>query len=105
MKTYYKIIELKDGILPKFLYHGVNKSKSITVGNWYTADEKMVKDGSSYEYKSGFHVFNNVGTATKYLKKFRDESKFRVIVEVNCKNVRRKGPRTEVLLARQIKFV
>lgn len=101
--TYYKIVELK-GTQLRFLYHGVNKSKEIEKDKIYEADVKWVRDGSSYPYKSGFHVFDNRETAEKYLKKFKDMSKKRIIVPVSCGGVRSKGPRTEVLLAEKIKF-
>jgi hypothetical protein len=104
-EIYYKIVEVKNHRY-RFLFHGVNKSKNIIIGKWYTATVKIVRDGSSYPYKSGFHFFNDYETAEKYLKKFKNQdNKMIAVVEIDVVSARPKGPRTEVWLTEKIKFI
>lgn len=102
MKTYYKIIDIKNGN-PYFLYHGVNGSKRITTEKWISAETKWVRDGSNQElYMSGFHVFKDLTYTMKYLKKFKKANK--AIIQVQCKGIRTKSTNEHVLLVDKIKF-
>lgn len=103
MKTYYKIVEVKNNEL-FFLYHGVEKKRKIKTNKWLTAVERPVKDGRSYEYLSGFHFFPTIDIAKKYLGLFRKPRDLK-IVEVKVQKIRQKNPNTEVLLASKIKFI
>jgi hypothetical protein len=70
MKTYYKIMDYsKDG--PKTLFHANNGSKIIPMKEWIEATRyEMVTDGSSStQYMSGWHVFESLEEAKKYLFK------------------------------------
>ena len=99
----YKIVEkTSDGI--RFIYHGVDRNKNIPIGKWLTAKEAITRDGSSYEYLSGFHFFDTIELARYYLSRFKKKEN-KIIVEVEVKKIRNKGKRTKVKLARYIKFM
>lgn len=103
MKKAFKIIENKNGQF-RFIYHGINGDKNIEKNKWLKAIEKITRDGSSYDYLSGFHFFETETIAQKYFKKFKNK-KNKIIVPVEVKKIRKKGPNTEVKLASFIKFV
>lgn len=99
----YKIIEFKDDAM-RFIYHGISGNKKIEKNKWLKANEVLTKDGSSYEYISGFHFFDTTEIAQKYFNKFKNKNN-KMIVPVQVKNIRKKGPNTQVKLARYIKFI
>jgi hypothetical protein len=76
-----KIIEIVDGT-PKFMFCGLNGSRTLTLNRWLHAEEKLVKDGRGTEYLSGFHILNgDIEEAKQYIKRFKNlENKFLVSV-------------------------
>lgn len=53
----WRLFEEKNGELHT-LFHGVNGSRHIPIGQWITAETKPVYDGSNKRsYLAGFHVF------------------------------------------------
>jgi len=66
-----KIVEEDDAGQIKTLFHGVQGSKVMKIGEWITADKKMVRDGTSNTwYLSGFHVLPSREKCEKYLTRF-----------------------------------
>lgn len=104
-KVYYKIVNVKDDTL-RFLFHGVDNSKTIEPNKWYVADKKMVIDGTNgTQYLSGFHILETIEEAEKYLTNFSTTDNKR-IVEVLAKDIRKKEhSRSEVFLADEILFL
>jgi|GEM_PF-2988258 hypothetical protein len=82
-KTGYRILDL-DWNTNTFrtLFHAVNGSRVIRTGKFIKADNKLVTDGKSTQYMSGFHVFKNLDDCLKYSRKFGKRDK-RVVVEVD----------------------
>ena len=76
MKEYYKIMNYSSKG-PMTLYHANNGSRIIKMKEWiYASKFEDVRDGSSGTiYKSGWHVFDELDEAKKYL-----ESKFTNLV-------------------------
>lgn len=81
MKKAYKIVEKVDGKV-KTLFHGLNGSRTLPIGEWLTADMKEVKDGTSKNsYTSGWHVLPTVEDCKNYLTKFKNRLDCLIIVE------------------------
>ena len=109
---YYKIIDLVEST-PKFLYHGLysldyyhcKRSRDIVWNKWLTSENRFVKDGTKGRfYHAGFHIFKNLRSAKKYLKKFKKPHK--KIAIVNCRDIRPKmHSNSDVYLSEQIKFI
>ena len=88
----------------KTLFHGVNGTRTIKVGVWTKAVEKMVTDGSSQtKYLSGYHVLLNKEEAYDYLKAFTKRLEKLKVIEVFVKEIRPKEhSRSPVFLAREM---
>ena len=100
--TWYKIVDDHDGIL-KTLFHGVNRSKVLTLNKWLQAEIKDVRDGSCQKtYKSGFHILPSYKEAADYLTRFTYTDK-KKIVKCRAKNIWPKThSRSDVHLAEYI---
>ena len=67
----WKIVELDNYGIIRSLFHGLNGSRIMQIGEWLPADKKLVKDGTSKtSYLSGWHVLEHYGDARAYLDKF-----------------------------------
>lgn len=100
----YKIVDWADG--PRTLFHGVEGSKSLAVGEWITAVKKMVTDGPrQHPYLSGFHVMPDLQSCIDYLRKFRNVDP-KAVMTCEVRGLREKpqasGP---VFLADKIKLL
>ena len=99
----YKIVEEKDAGLFT-LYHGVNGSRRLPIGEWLEADERLVVDGSGQTpYLSGFHVFTTQSAAERYLPRFTAERSLE-IVRVEVGETRPKPTNGDVLLAAKMRI-
>jgi len=100
--TWYKIVDDHNGIL-KTLFHGVNRSKTLTLNKWLKAEIKDVRDGSCQKtYKSGFHILKTYEECKEYLKRFTHIDK-KKIVKCKAMNVWSKThSRSNVYLAEYI---
>ena len=91
-----------DGKAYKTLFHGVNGSRTIPFNVWIKADRKWAGEGGT-KYWTGFHVILNVENCGKYIKRFKDKKKTRVIVKCLAKNLRPKeSSKGLVFLAEEI---
>lgn len=85
--TCFKIMDLgNDGKSFKTLFHGINGSKTIPFDTWIKADKKWAGEGGK-KYWTGFHVILSRENCEKYLKKFTDNTKKRVIVKCLARNL------------------
>ena len=104
---YYKIVD-KINDEYKVLFHGINGSKKLKVGEWIRADLKMVTDGDlkrSTKYLSGWHIMETSEQAESYLSRFTN-TKNKAIIKCEAKNIWKKehSPHN-VYLAGYIKIV
>ena len=77
----YRLCRDKDGE-PYTLFHGVNGSRKLSLGEWIEAEQKMVHDGSAgTPYLSGFHVMPEIPDINRLLRLFKNLDDL-VIVEV-----------------------
>lgn len=90
------------------LFHAVDGSRVLPVGEWLTAKVKPVTDGSkktAKEYLSGFHVLEDLDECRHFTKKFRAP---RDLVIVKCEI---EGNRTKdhspanIILADRMKLI
>jgi hypothetical protein len=103
MRIWYKIVDIDEDGNIKTLYHGVNKSRILRIGQWLEAEKKMVRDGSCQtRYESAFHVLPSYEECIKYLRKFKRLDQKR-IVTCKAKKVRaKKHSKADVFLAEKI---
>ncbi len=82
---WYKIVDKdKDGNF-KTLFHGIDGSRIIPVGEWVKSEQKIVSDGSTgTKYKSGWHIILDYDECREYLSKFTANIE-RTIVRVKIK--------------------
>lgn len=101
--TWYKIVELDKNNNIKTLFHGINKSRILKVGEWLKAELKMVKDGTSKtEYLSGWHIAPTYEECKNYLGFFKHQHN-KIIVSCKAKNVWPKShSRSNIFLAEHI---
>lgn len=99
----YKIMELAaDGKSYRTLFHGVNGSRIIPFDTWMKAEIKWGGEGGK-KYWTGFHVLLNQEKCERYLKRFSQSKKTRVIVKCIAKNLRPKeSSRGMVFLADEL---
>ena len=103
----YRICERKgDKVLT--LFHSLNGTRVLPIGEWLTADTKIVSDGSrktSKEYISGFHLIEDPNECREFIKKFRKPRDF-VMVECEVEETHPKShSRHNVLLAKKMKLI
>jgi hypothetical protein len=103
----YRICERKDEKLLT-LFHGLNGTRTLPVGEWLKADVKLVCDGTrktSTEYMSGFHLLPTMDECRDFARKFTKERDL-VMVECEVKGIRRKehSP-SNVLLVDNMKLI
>ena len=100
--TLYKIVDRINSEY-YFLYHGMCGSKKIMPNYTYTAEQKMVRDGSGQaHYLSGVHAFSTKEAAEIYIKKFRKPNK--VILEIEADTIRRKSIHSLAVLSDTVNF-
>ena len=88
--TMYRIMEVKNGE-PYTLFHGVNGSRKVRVGQWITAEKKTVHDGTNgTPYTSGFHCMGSFYACLKYLRKFTSARELG-IYQIDAKNIYEKA--------------
>lgn len=105
--AYYKIVRKGDGDTIRFLFHGVNGSRTIPKNEWLYAKQKKVQDGNNGTfYRSGFHVFTSREGAEKYLDLFKT-SEDKKVVKCEVEDIWHKehSRSDEVRLASAIKVV
>ena len=87
----------------KTLFHAVNGSRVIPVDQWLKAERKLVSDGKSTKYVSGFHVFKDPQTCHKYSLKFKHRRNRRmVLIHFTGNRIKSHSP-SRVILADQMK--
>lgn len=103
MQDYYKIVEIDKKGNIKTLFHGVNRSRILSLNTWLDADMKFVKDGTSKtEYLSGWHILKSPQECRDYLEFFKHKNNKR-IVKCKAKNIWPKShSRKPVFLAEKI---
>lgn len=104
-ETCFKIVDLSPDGTYSLLMHGVNRSKLLPFNTWIKAERKWAGEGG-LKYWTGFHVLKSEEACLKYMKKFRDKTKARVIIKVLAKGLTPK-PRTKVgvFLAKELKVI
>jgi len=104
---WYKIVDKDKKGNYKALFHGIEGSRIIPVGEWVKSEQKLVSDGSSgTKYKSGWHIMIDYDECQKYLSKFTAKTE-RVIVMVDVKGKiwpKEHSP-SNVYLCEQIKII
>jgi len=103
----FRIVELDASGRMKTLFHGIQGSRLIEAGKWYTADEKQVTDGSSKtSYISGFNVLKSREECEAYLERFDQSKRTLAIVPCEVREVRPKShSKSNVFLARKLKVL
>jgi len=82
---WYKIVDKDKKGNFKALFHGIEGSRIIPVGEWVKSEQKLVSDGSSgTKYKSGWHIMIDYDECSEYLSKFTADIE-RVIVKVKIR--------------------
>ena len=66
----------------KTLFHSVNGSRVLPRGRFIEAERRVVSDGNSTKYWSGFHVFTDLENCLKYAKRFGKRTQ-RVVVNIH----------------------
>lgn len=98
----YKIVNY---VIPdeyEILFHGINGTRKIPLDTWLKADRKWAGEGGQ-KYWTGFHVFLTEYIAEKYLERFTDKKKTRVVVHCYAKGIRPKeSSRGNVFLAKEL---
>lgn len=83
---WYKIVDRDKHGNFKTLFHGIDGTRIIPVGEWIRSVRELVTDGSKgTPYESGWHVMMNLDECRKYLSRFTAKNVERIIVEVDVK--------------------
>jgi hypothetical protein len=105
----YRVFEVvKDkhtgAMLARSLFHGTDRSRTIPLNQWVSADIKQVRDGSGNNYyTSGFHVFFDIGAAYYFFNHSLKKHDNRFVVHCYVRGeVRLKSLRSHTWLAEQI---
>ena len=88
----YKVFDVhpKEGV-PQFIFHGVNKSRTMPFNMWLEAEKKWVTDGScSTKYLSGFHVFPDEESIREWCRTVTNIEN-RAVAKVSVKGKRNKS--------------
>ena len=95
----FKVLDLKDD-KPLFIFHGVNRTRTVPRNEWIEAERKFVTDGScSTEYLSGFHIFPDHDAIKQWCKSVKNIDN-RVVVKVDMRETRPKShSKHDVILA------
>jgi len=101
VRSMYKLFELTPEGEVKTLFHGVNGSRSMQVGEMYHSERKEVSDGTNgTRYTSGFHCLPTFKDASSYRRRFTALHRTIAIFEVAAFNTRPKAhSRDPVFLA------
>lgn len=98
----YKIVELDPKKGYKTLFHGIKGCRFLPLNVWIKSERKWAGEGRT-KYWTGFHVILDKEICVKYLKRFTDKNKRRVIVKCLVKDLRpKKSSRGNVFLAKEI---
>jgi hypothetical protein len=104
----YRICERNNSGELLTLFHGVNGSRKMDQGVWYSADIKPVRDGDPKRaklYTSGFHFLFTYEECQDYLSRFTAPRDL-VVVECEVEGVRQKHhSRSNVWLADKMKLI
>lgn len=102
----WRLFEVKNGEFYT-LFHSVNGSRKIPIGQWITAKQGIVQDGSGQKkrrYRAGFHVFDSYETIESFKKKFTMPRELHAVeVEVDG-NIRKKPTNNSVLLVSKMRI-
>jgi len=92
-KLAYKAFRQDKEAVLRFLFHGLEGSRTVPLNRWLKAKKRRVKDGTSkHKYLSGFHVFVD----RQAMSRFGKLTKFKYpILPVLVRGLRPK-PRTSV---------
>ena len=83
----YKIFDVGNNEDLKFLFHGLNRSRTVVLDEWLKAKKIKGRDGAGNTYyTTGFHFFKTFSEAEKWPGTMNN----RRIVKVLVKNVRSK---------------
>ena len=81
MRKAYRLVEKTDKGY-KTLFHGINKSRFLPVGEWIRSEQKQVKDGTKGKYyESGWHVMENLEECQKFMSSRFKAPRELVVVE------------------------
>ena len=102
---FYKIIDIGDKGELKTLFHGLNGSRVLPMGEWLESETKLVKDGTSKtEYLSGWHITKTFKEAIDYLEAFKNLDR-KAIVECYADEIRpKKHSRSNIFLSKWLKI-
>jgi len=79
---FYKIVEKDKAGNFRMLFHGLNRSRILPVGEWIKSERKLVSDCTNgTKYWSGWHVMKNWKDCVKYMEKFTSNKRKITIVE------------------------
>ena len=85
MKKAYRLVEKTDKGY-KTLFHGINKSRLLPVGEWLRSEQKTVKDGTKGKYyKSGWHLIESLEECQDFMKSRFTAPRELAIVECEIK--------------------
>lgn len=94
----FRLVEFKND-KPHTLFHGINKSRVLRVGEWLEADVKRVNDNGGQSYMGGFHFLYNLHEIREYMERFTAPRDLRV-VRMLAKDVWPKPTNRSVFLSR-----
>lgn len=99
----YRLFQIRDG-QPTTLFHGVDRDRTMPIGEWIEAEVETVFDGTDgTRYQSGFHVLPSYEGVVSYLRQFRKGRPLLVCrVEVQDTWEKSHSP-SDVLLSRWMK--
>lgn len=104
----YRICEKKQDKLLT-LFHGINRSREMKVGEWMTANIKDVRDGSRERaklYKSGFHVLESLDECRAFSKRFTADRKLCIVeCEIGENRWDKEHSPSNIILAEKIKLI
>jgi len=96
---FYKIVECSPQGRSLSLFHSFegydgNKTREFSKPRyWYKAIIKQVKDAKNGPvYTSGFHIFDDLPTAVKYMRRFKKKAngRYKAIIKVKARNIWKK---------------
>lgn len=98
----FKIVRHCEGKL-KFLFHGINKDRTIHHKRWLKAERKWAGEGGT-KYWTGIHVLKDFGLCVDYLCRFKT-AEDKAIIRCDCKGLRPKeSSRGDVFLADWMRY-
>jgi len=74
----FRLVEFKND-MPHTLFHGINKSRVLRVGEWLEADVRLVNDNGGQSYMGGFHFLYDLEEMREYMTRFTKPRDLRVV--------------------------